>query len=70
MNITVRYMTFLLSSRDEAAIQQIVIRLKTRLEEVLTEAKIRVEQLLDDFAYTLSQRRSKFPWSTAISACR
>ena len=50
--------------------QQIRIRLKAYLEEVLTKAKIIDEQLLDDLAYTLGQKCSRFPWSMAIPACQ
>lgn len=60
-----RRRVFVLSGKDERATQAMVSNLK----DYLLNTKITDEDgFLDNLAYTLGHRRSRFPWVTSVSA--
>lgn len=60
-----RNRVFLLSAKDDSTARSMVTNLKKYL--VLSKGSDE-EDLLDSLAYTLSERRSRFPWSVAVAA--
>jgi len=56
---------FVLSAKDEAACK----KMAADLANYFVSAKVDdPDRTLDDLAYTLGERRSRFPWTTVISA--
>lgn len=55
---------FLLTAKDEAVVQTMVENLK----QFVTESNLDDGQLLDRLAYTLSEGRSRFPWTIAVAS--
>ncbi|KAK4677801.1 Type I Iterative PKS [Podospora pseudoanserina] len=60
-----RRRVFVLSGKDERATQAIVSNLKDYLLNTKTTDE---DGFLDNLAYTLGHRRSRFPWVTSVSA--
>lgn len=60
------WQVFTLSGRDETTTRTMVSRLREHLQFNMDEDE---QAILRDIAYTLSQRRSKFAWKTAVTAC-
>ncbi|KAK0621803.1 hypothetical protein B0T17DRAFT_493633 [Bombardia bombarda] len=61
----VRSRVFLLSARDEKAVQAMATNLKDHLRTIEKQDE---SAFLDNLAYTLNSRRSLFPWVSAFSA--
>jgi len=56
---------YIISSKDSAVTQAMNMRLAAHIRE---STKIGSELLPSDLAYTLAERRSRFPWATAVRA--
>ncbi|KAK4210832.1 putative polyketide synthase [Rhypophila decipiens] len=59
---------FRLSGKDETTTKRMVTQLKDYLETINRDSSKDDAQLLNDLAYTLNQRRSRFSWNTAVTA--
>lgn len=56
---------FVLSARDELACRAVAANLRRYLEDATIANE---DEFLDDLAYTLGQRRNRFPWVTTCAA--
>lgn len=56
---------FTLSAKDEGSAKTMVANLKSYLEKPRDEPE---SEFLDNLAYTLGQRRSRFPWVSSVAA--
>lgn len=61
-----RRLLFILSAKDEDACRAMSINLGGYLKG--REDNLKEEEFLDNLAYTLAQRRTVFPWITAVTA--
>jgi acyl transferase domain-containing protein len=57
---------FLLSARHKAGAQQIAANLREYLES--SQEKFSDRSVFENLAYTLTERRTRFPWTIAVSA--
>lgn len=63
-----RSLIYVLSSKDSAVNQAMGEKLASYIREAISSADREKPLLPADLAYTLSERRSRFPWTTAVKA--
>ncbi|KAK3904486.1 hypothetical protein C8A05DRAFT_13641 [Staphylotrichum tortipilum] len=63
-----RSRVFMLSAKDETATQAMVDNLKEYLVDANTRKTHNEDAFLDNLAYTLGHRRSRFPWQATLAA--
>ncbi|RJE27111.1 polyketide synthase [Aspergillus sclerotialis] len=67
-NPKARSRVFVLSAKDERATRAMVQQLQQYVSEVRQNPELNSDGLLDQLAFTLGQRRSRFAWNVSCSA--